>query len=422
MPELPTVHRKRAPLPIRALNLCGSILNGAVIRRGRASEFIDAACRQCQLDDFGSGEFREGLARLLESCHHEARLNLVGKFALRSDVTRLLRNRLLMARDRETHPLVARQKIEKPLFIVGLPRTGTTLLHILLSADPAHRAPLTWEVLEPSPPTRPRSDKRIERTARDLAWLKYLAPDFGHIHPVGAELPQECVSLMSATFLSDQFDTMYNVPGYRAWFLRQDLSPAYQFHRRFLQHLQLAQPDRRWILKAPTHMFALPALLSTYPDACFVQTHRAPLRAVASVSSLITMLRRIFSDAVDPVEIGQEALRYWSETIERFLPERDRLTADRVFDLPYAELQRDPVAAVRQVYEHFDWPFSQETVRSMERVLTNQTSELRTFHHYDLSAFGLTLAQERRFFGQYCDRFEVSTKVTSFRGVAAEAL
>ncbi len=420
MSGLTTVEQIRSPLAIRALNKCGSLLDGAVIRHGRASEFIDAACKQCQLDDFGSGEFREGLARLLESCHREAQLNLIGKFALRSDVTRLLRNRLLLERDRQTHPAIARQKIQQPVFIVGLPRTGTTLLHMLLSADPAHRAPLTWEVMEPSPATTERCAQKIQRTARDLEWLKYLAPDFGRVHAIGAELPQECVSLMSATFLSDQFDTMYNVPAYRAWFLRQNLLPAYQFHRRFLQHLQFTRPARRWILKAPAHMFALPALLAVYPDALFVQTHRAPLRAVASVSSLITMLRCVFSDAVDPVEIGREALRYWSETLHRFLDERDRLPADRVSDLPYAELQRDPVAAARQVYEYFDWPYTRETEQRMKRVLASQARELQTFHRYELAAFGLGLKEETEFFGDYCDRFDVCTQAMTFRGVTAD--
>jgi Sulfotransferase family len=404
MSRVSTINEMRFPLAVRTLNKCGALLDGGLIRHGCAQEFIDAARKQCQLDNFGGGEFRHGLARLLESCHGEAQLNFIGKLALRSDVSRLLRNRLYLERDRRAQPLIARQKIEQPLFIVGLPRTGTTLLHMLLSADRAHRAPLTWEVMEPSPPTSERRAQRMERTARDLAWLRYLAPDFGRVHAIGAELPQECVSLFSATFMSDQFDTMYNVPGYRAWFLRQDLSPAYQFHRRFLQHLQTARPGRRWILKAPAHMFALPALLSVYPDALFVQTHRAPLRAVASVSSLITMLRRVFSDAVDPVEIGREALRYWSETLQRFMSERDRLPSGRVFDLPYYELQSDPISAARQVYQYFDWPFSPETEQSMKRVLASQARELRTFHRYDLGAFGLELEEETEFFGEYCRR------------------
>src|SRR5205809_6840580 len=150
---------------------------------------------------------------------------------------------------------------------------------------------------------------------------------------------------MSPTFMSDQFDTMYNVPTYRAWFFKQDLRPAYEFHRRSLQQLQFRQSAERWILKAPAHMFAAPALLSIYPDARFVQIHRDPIEAVASVSSLVTILRRVFSDAVDPVQIGQDALVYWAQALKTFLRVRDQLPASRVCDLHYTELRNNPIVA-----------------------------------------------------------------------------
>ena len=157
-----------------------------------------------------------------------------------------------------------------------------------------------WEVRSPSPPTRADEKRRIQRATQSCNFFNWLVPTFRYVHAIGAEVPQECVSLMTPTFLSDQFDAMYYVPSYRAWFFRQDLRPAYEYHRRFLQHLQFRRTARRWILKAPTHMFAMPALLSVYPDALFVQTHRTPIDAMASVSSLVTILRSAFSDAVDP--------------------------------------------------------------------------------------------------------------------------
>jgi len=205
------------------LNKCGAGLEGIGLRSTApsATELIDRAKRRCRLEDFGGNEFVEPLSRLLESCHREARLSVIGKMALRSDVVRILCNRLLLARDRETYPEIDGQEIREPLFIVGLPRSGTTLLHILLAADPAHRAPLTWEVMSPSPPTSKDRDQRIRQAARNLAMLHWLAPTFESVHATGAELPQECVSLMSPTFMSDQFDTMYNVPSYREWFFNR---------------------------------------------------------------------------------------------------------------------------------------------------------------------------------------------------------
>jgi hypothetical protein len=410
MNGLTTAAQFQVPLAIRALNRCGVLFDGAVIRGGRANAFMDAAKRRCALEDFGDGDFIEPLSRLLDSCHRQAHLNLIGKFAVRSDLTQQLCNRLLLQRDRKAFPEIAREKIRQPLFIVGLPRTGTTLLHTLLAADPAHRVPLTGEVMETAARDEEGRARQIRRVEKNMNWLRWLAPDFCRVHATGARLPQECVSLMSPSFLSDQFDTMFDVPTYRAWFLRQDLSPAYQFHERVLQHLQHGNQPRRWILKAPAHMFALPALLSVYPDAIFVQPHRAPLQAVASVSSLITILRRIFSDHVDAREVAAEALRYWSATLNRFMRQRDRLLSGRVCDLLYGDIQRDPLAAVAQIYDHFGWSFSRETESRMRFALTLQPRELRSFHRYDPAQFGFRIEKETELFGNYCERFDLCTK------------
>jgi hypothetical protein len=412
MQSAATIDRFRLPIVIRALNRFGAMLNGTVSRRIPPEELIETAKRRANLDDFGDGDFREPLGRLLESCWRDARLNVIGNIALRSDVLRILRNRLLLQRDLSLHPEIAQHQIRAPLFVVGLPRTGTTFLHTLLSADPVNRAPLTWEVMEPSPPTNAEKQRRIRRASQNLACLEWIAPNFRKIHPVGAELPQECVSLMSPSFLSDQFDTMYNVPGYREWFLQQDLQPAYEFHRRFLQHLQERENGRRWILKAPTHMFALPTLLRTYPDALFLQTHRAPLEAITSVSSLITILRRVFSDAVNPVEIGTEAIRYWSKTLTKFIGERDRLAPERIFDLSYVELRRDPMGVVRRVYKHFDWLLSPRAESRMRELVLKQPRNLQGFHRYEAAQFGLRPEHQQEFFADYCERFSVGSRVS----------
>jgi hypothetical protein len=405
-----TLDQTRPVLPVRLLNGCGALLEKTRIPRSplRAVDLIETAKRRCNLDDFGGGDFFEGLSRLLDSCHRESRLNLIGKIALRTDLIRILCSRLFMHRDRQLYPDVARQEIREPLFIVGLPRSGTTLLHTLLAADPEHRAPLTWEVMTPSPPTRDNEKRRIQRATQSCNCLNWLAPTFRHVHAVGAELPQECVGLMTPTFMSDQFDTMYYVPSYRAWFFRQDLLPAYEYHRRFIQHLQFRQSARRWILKAPTHMFALPTLLSVYPDALFVQTHRAPLDAMASVSSLITILRRVFSDAVDPLVVCREAIQYWSETLDRFLHERDRLADYRICDVNYIEVCRDPIAAVRRIYEHFGWLLSAEAAQRMRLVLASQPQDQYGRHRYNLSQFGLDPAEGVEAFAAYCKRFDLS--------------
>jgi hypothetical protein len=419
-----TFEQTRSPLSIRLLNKCGAWLEKVDIPQTPflPADLIEIAQRRCRLEDFGSGDFFEALSRLLESCHRDAQLNLIGKIALRSDLVRTLCNRLLMERDRQLHPKIARQEIREPLFIVGLPRSGTTLLHTLIAADPEHRAPLTWEVMSPSPPTSANERQRIRHAERSLASLQWLAPTFRRVHAVGAELPQECVGLMSPTFMSDQFDTMYNVPSYRAWFLKQDLLPAYEYHRHFLQHLQQRQSARRWVLKAPVHMFALPSLLSIYPDARFVQAHREPLQAITSVSSLIAILRSVFSDAVDPAQIARDALQYWSETLALFMQERDRLPPERIFDLDYRAIQRDPIAAVRSVYEYFGWCLSREAEKRMRTALANQPREQNGFHHYEPSQFGLEATEVEQRFSAYRERFGLPSSTASDATECASAM
>ena len=403
-----TAEQTRAPLPIRILNKCGAALGKIGLRASfpSAAKLIEEGKRRCGLEDFGDGEFFEPLSRLLESCHREARLNVIGKRALRSDVVRILCNRLMLVRDRKLYPQIAEQKIRAPLFIVGLPRSGTTLLHILLAADPANRAPLTWEVMSPSPPSDKDRDRRIRQASRNLSMLRWLAPTFESVHATGAELPQECVSLMSPTFMSDQFDTMYNIPSYREWFFAENLRPAYEFHHRSLQHFQFRYSADQWVLKAPAHMFAAPALLSIYPDAQFVQIHRDPIEAVASVSSLVTILRRVFSDDVDPIQIARDAMSYWAQALKTFLRARDQLTSERVCDLRYDDVRQDPIVAARQVYRHFGRSLSRELEDQMRTVLEKQNSHSNGVHRYDTAYFRL---EGMDGFAEYCDRFDFSS-------------
>jgi hypothetical protein len=419
-----TLQRNQPPRLLRLLNRGHSALQrfGIGDSPPGAADLIAVARKRNGLHEFGDDNFFEALSRLLESCHRDAGLNLMGRIALRADTLHCLRNRLLLERERRAYPQIANEEIRAPVFIVGLPRTGTTILHTLLVTDPEHRAPLTWEVMEPSAPGEIRNQRCIGRAARSLACLRWLAPEFERLHAIGAELPQECVSLMSLSFMSDQFDTMYNVPSYRAWFLQQDLTPAYEWHRKFLQHLQCRREACRWILKAPAHMFALPQLLSVYPDARFIQTHRAPLNAITSVSSLITILRRIFSDAVDPVKIGREAMAYWAETLETFMQQREQLAPDRVCDLPYRDIRRDPIAAVQRVYDHFGWNLSASSEKQMRRVLAHQPRDQVGFHRYDPAEFGLEADEMAALFANYCDRFDLPTQeIAGFEEDSAQA-
>jgi Sulfotransferase family len=404
-----TLQQIQPLLPVRLFNSFGALLEKTQIRSTRlfAADLIETAKRRCGLDHFGEGEFFEALSCLLQSCQDEARLNLIGKIALKVDVLETLCARLQMERDRQVYPDISRQEIREPLFIVGLPRSGTSALHRLLAADPEHRSPLLWEVRSPCPPTPAGEKRRIQSARQSCNFFNWLVPTFRYVHTVGPEVPQECVSLMTPTFLSDQFDAMYYVPSYRAWFFRQDLRPAYEYHHRFLQHLQFRRTARRWILKAPTHMFALPSLLSVYPDALFVQTHRTPVDAMASVSSLVTILRSAFSDVIDPLTVCREAIDYWSEATDRFLRERDRLADNRICDVKHDEIRRDPIGAVRRIYDYFGWSLSPEAEQRMRALVASQ-SPRPSNHRYHLSQFGSSAEEVLKAFELYCQRFGFS--------------
>ncbi len=370
----------------------------------------DAARRRTRLEDFGDSTFRAPLARLVEGLNHEAGLTLLGRIAARKDMGRLLASRLRMVEDRRSHPEIAAEEINRPIVITGLPRTGTTILHAILSQDPRNRVPLTWETMYPSPPPRTltyNSDRRIQITRRQLGWLHRLAPDFRRIHPVDAQLPQECLVLQSLTFESYQFETMYDVPSYHSWLEAEDLRHSYEGHRFFLQNLQWRCRSERWVLKAPAHLFGLPALFATYPDAGVVMTHRAPLEVVGSLASLTAVLRGAFSETVNPKRVGPEMTVRWQRGMTKALADRDAGCApsNQFFDVDYRELVRDPIGIVHGMYRHFGIDWCSEAEARMRAFLARNPKDKHGKHIYTLEQFGLDADEERERYRAYSDRF-----------------
>jgi hypothetical protein len=381
---------------------------GRRLVRLTAPGLLGAARRRAGLDDFGDPAFHEPLRRLLRSIDDQARLSFVGRVAAREDLTGMLVNRLRMEEDRRRHPGIAAEQVRRPLFITGLPRTGSTFLHGLLAQDPANRVPRHWELRSPSPPpdrATHETDPRIARAARDIRWFLRLAPRFRTIHPVGAQLPEECVVILSHSFLSFQFSSTWFVPSYQHWLDREDLRPAYRYHRQFLQNLQWRCPGERWVLKAPPHLPGLRALCATYPDANIVMTHRDPLEVVASVASLHVVLREAFSRHVDPLEVGPEVTRLLADDIRRGFEARADGCAppERFVDVQYRDLMADPIAVVRRIYRHFDLPFPAGTEQAMRRYLPQSRQDLHGRHIYSLGQFGLDAETERARYRAYWD-------------------
>ena len=401
---------------IRAANITGGCLRRLGIEPISLDErsLLETACRETGLEDFGGDEFRELLRLVLHCLETEARLTLIGRLVARHDLLGLLTNRLRLAEDRKRHPGIASQRITRPFFIIGLPRTGTTLLHHLISQDPASRAPQAWEVMAPSPPpeeARYETDPRIDDAERKLQWLDWLAPDFKAIHPLGARLAIECIAILSHSFLSSRFHTTYRVPSYQAWLKKQDMRPAYAYHRRFLEHLQWRTRGDRWVLKAPAHFYALDALLAIYPDALVVQTHRDPLTVLGSVASLTLSLQSAFAEPLDLTEIGREVVQSWTEGLARAMRVRRAGPAKSFFDVRYHELLGDPIGTVRQIYGHFGLTLTAEAERRMRSHLAGHPQHKYGRHAYDLKAFGLDGTSLDQHFRPYREFFAIDPEL-----------
>ncbi len=405
------------PLALRLLNGVGGALRRAglpVVRLDETS-LCAAATRRTGLEDFGDGSFREPLRRLVDGFEREAALTTLGRVIARGDLLRLLENRLHMVDERTRHPEIDEGPIRRPIFVVGLPRTGTTILHQLLAQDPANRVPMTWEVMHPWPPPARatyETDERIPRVEKHFAGVDRLMPGFNSMHPMGARLPQECVALTAHDFASMVFSTTHRVPSYQAWLDAADLRWVYASHRRQLQYLQWRCPTERWVLKSPGHLWALDALRAEYPDAAIVQTHRDPLKVVASLTSLVTVLRGMASDDVDPHAIGAEWTVLLAAGLERSMVARAHVPFD-VFDVQFADFIRDEVGMVRRIYERFGLALSTEAETRMRRFLAENPKDKHGAHRYTLAAAGLDPAVERWRYAAYQERFGVPSEPVS---------
>jgi hypothetical protein len=365
------------------------------------------------LNDFGGEAFRKPLGILLQSFEKDADLNLVGRICVHSQILRLLCNRLCMVEDRERHPEICDEQILRPIFITGLPRSGSTFLHAVLAQDPRCRAPQVWEVMSPSPPperTSYNSDPRIAQTERQLKWLDVLMPEFEKSHMIHATYPQECIAITDHSFMSYVFESMYQVSSYRIWHDNQDKRPAYEIHRLFLQHLQWLCPGTHWVLKAPSHLMALDALLAVYPDADIVMTHRDPLKVLPSCASLTKILRQPFTNRLDREALRSDVNLRWegSARLAMQLRHENPALRERFFDVLYPDLKKDPMAVVREIYRYFDRELTLEAETAMQRFVAENPKNKNGEHRYSLEEFGFDRETERRRFQFYTEEYGIT--------------
>lgn len=358
---------------------------------------IKAAQQETGLEDFGSDDFREPLRILLSDLEHESRLTFVGRVAARSQAITLLANRLQMQDWWTRHPEMLSAPVAAPWFVVGLPRSGTTLLQQLLACDPENRSLLFWEARCPAPPPERATydvDPRIPSAERAQRLLDYLAPDANRIHPVGAQLPTECVSLLAHSFASLEFGAINHVPNHLEWCRETDLTSHYEYFRSQLQLLQWRCAGARWTLKSPAHLLALAPLLEVFPDARVIWLHRDPALSVTSHCSLVSVLHAIGSNDVDRLAVGREWPRIWEEAVARALQSRAS-QPDAFHDVAYDDLVRDPIGMVRRIYAWSGAVLEESAEESMRRFLDAHHQHARGVHQYDARDFGLGNAELR---------------------------
>lgn len=384
-----------------------ALVADALARSGRAGEGIGALCAPGP----GTGEdFVEPLDRVCRSLEDEAELHLLGRWITRRFLLRLLEVRLQMCDAVRADPGVREEEISEPIFVIGAPRTGTTVLHALLSADHRHRVPLGWELLRPVPSPTPEThdiDARIALADAELRLPHLVTEGLDAIHSYGGRMNKECLSAMSFTFRSEEFVSRYHTPSYVDWLQSCDMTPAYEMHRLVLQVLQRRMPTDRWVLKSPVHLHNLPTLMATYPDARLVVTHRDPLAILGSVTSLISTLRWAHSDDVDTAVIGRyHADLYWGD-LDGVV---DVVADGSLGDVPmvhcgFAEFNDDGIAVVARLYGELGLELPEDVIASMRATLASSPREKHGEHRWDFGWLGLDAAEQRRRFARYTASF-----------------
>ncbi|ADP80667.1 sulfotransferase family protein [Pseudofrankia inefficax] len=359
-------------------------------------EELHATAREITgLSDFGPSDYLEGLKVVLAAYEREAGLTPDGARLIRDELCGILVARLFSEAGWRQYPDYAQNPVERPVFIIGLPRTGTTTLHRLLTADPANQGLELWLTYapQPRPPRSTWPDNPVFRAVEQgVDGFFARQPDYRGIHDRTADGVEECWLLTRQSMLSAYFEFTGYVPSYSDWLAGQDWTEAYLRHRRNLQLIGLRDPGRRWVLKSSSHLPCLDALVAAYPDAMIIQTHRRPAGAVlGSACSMASRLAGGTSSTFQGAAIGPVLLDLAERTLARFAADRARHDPARFHDVEFAEFTADPLAVVAGIYRHLGWELPDDVRPAMAAVLA-QDASLRS-HRYDLADFGVS-AQE----------------------------
>ncbi|HSG67228.1 MAG TPA: sulfotransferase [Bacteroidales bacterium] len=354
----------------------------------------------------------EGLRKLTDSILKDGHPNPFGALAVKGLLGRILFGRYKIEQEMARNPWIEDQEIREPVFIIGMPRTGTTILHAILHKDPAHRAPLAWECLLPYPAATPDTftdNEQLRTIEKEFNQLFKLVPDFRKKHYMEADSPQECLGITAFDFNSFQFSAQLYLKSYMDWFSNDsDMLGTMRFHKRFLQYLQSGGvKGERWLLKSPVHLRRLPEIFEVYPDARIIMTHRGPADIVSSTASLISSVRTLYSDNEDPNITGREQAELWSDYFNRFIDSRSKLDKeDQIIDLRFDHFVEDQIGTIEKIYKRFDWELSDVARSNFIGFLADNPRNKHGRHEYSLKDFGLHENEVNEKFRKYMEFYQ----------------
>lgn len=377
-----------------------------------------ALMRSAQIVSGNFAPVDRGLAqrvgRFVDWLNGQAPLRPDQKDGVERQLRKLLASRLRLSADRQRIPAIAQEKIERPIFVIGFARTGTTLIHSLLAEDVGARAPLWWHTHEPSPPPGevPVTAERIETSARELDEMLALAPGLLTLHPYWdkrGHCPIECEEIFTLDFQNAYPTLLYKLPALAMLLDANNIADAYRFHREFLQHLQWNQPVGHWVVKGIYHQFALDALFEAYPDALCIWPHRDPVQVHPSTLAITAVLYGgITNFQMDFSALGPAFVQSIAASVEEAMT--NPLVDDpRIFHVNFHELTRDPIDVVRRAYGHWGLGYSAEFERRMQSWLGDPANASNRYGRYDyaMEPFGLSREMIEGAFEGYSRRFKL---------------
>ena len=409
-----TLGAVNAPLPVRWINGLARMskpVSEHLVALKKES-LLAAAARRTGLQDWGDPRFEDKLTALVDSVNREGRLTFFGRFTLKQFLIESLSCRLRIVEVLNRFPQIQQQNIQRPIFLTGWYRTGTTHLHNLLASHPAVRAPLFWELRHPCPTLDPRSAnprRQIRKVQLAQRIHRYLAPGFIAIHPLAAEKPEECLHLFDKACAGTTPFFITEAKSFAWWLFDHSIQDGYEFYKRQLQLLNWLRPGRKWVLKWPYHLWHLNTLMQTFPDATIIQLHRDPREAIPSVSSLAAAARAPFCESIEAEALGRFWLDYYEAGLKRSFMARKNASTIQIIDVRYPDLKQNPLKVLNQILKTSkldDWEL---WTRSIAPDLKIMEKEMPAGHHYSLPQFGLDANLIRERFSSYIQDYNLTT-------------